>query len=463
MASVRLFEKLKNKKRLREDAETFKKTKIVKKSSYYFEKKPIYNPPFFVMRRRAMDEIYRDRDNKSKQLIRDYHLALFKASIKALNSDVIEVFSESQNRYTLNKPEYRYVRDPVVVLHDIGLILSTEGNKKYLSDEIIKKIQEQTGYHSIQVKNSYFEGGNVFYVPQKKCFLHGFDPDGHYSKTKTSYYTTPRKDYYKIDPAITNKNIDNLLKKYGIKVKALALNPKLIAEDQDDVIMHYYFHLDCFMQLIPDGRLMILNKNILSKRSQKKLTSIFGDNFIDLAYPDYQTNPMMFNFIAIPKDDSFAIISPTLPDSVIESLEKQGLQVITPETLTAGSARYNSEFAAKIVKELEKEGFIGMTPMNLATHLATNQKGYYLCNGITASALLKTTFRSADDEYKKTPIKFVYGGGGPHCLTNEVNPSSIVGYTYTLKNVGFFKPLPIFQRDANDNGLGMSIATSYHR
>lgn len=400
----------------------------VKRARLASPEKPTYNLPLMGLRRRVLSE----GDSPMRRLlVRDYHLALFRASIKALDCDVVEIEAESKS---YGSCEYPYVRDPVVVLHDKRLILSTKGNESYCSNDIIRTIKEIMPYDLMLIKSSYFEGGNVFYVPSKKVLIHGLDPGGHYgAHGSLGLMNESRKDHYKVDPVQTNQQLGKALKLYDISLCGLRLNTELMLHHAGRIHESYYYHLDCFMQILPDGRLIILNKEILSKDAQKKLLMIFGDNFIDLAYPDYLTSPVIFNFIAIPKKDSFAIIAPTLPGSVIESLTKLGLSVITPDSLDARTHRYDESLAKRVVKVLKKEGFEDPSAENLGTHLPKNTRGYFVGNGEFLSAETRDETEesygdSLDEYYSRKRISFVYGGGGPHCFTTEIISSQPMHY-----------------------------------
>lgn len=420
------------------DAESSKSNQNYKRVEYkdnFFPAKPTYSLPIIGVRKTLLSNYRVNSYNMCRQLRRDYHLALFKASIKALNCDVVEIeanasYSDYKN---ISRIDYPYVRDPAVVFHDKHLIISTYGNEKYRSKDIIKKIKKMTGYMHWSINNAYFEGGNLFYVPSLEVVLHGIHPGGHYAKkSKLEFLTSQPEDYYKVDPVQTNQRLKKILGLRGIDVLGLALHPDVLTYDNSETREHFYYHLDCFMQVMPDGRLIILNKKILSEADQLRLQHLFGDKFIDLAYPDYLTNPVIFNFIAIPNEDSFTLISPTLPDSVLEGLAKLGLSLITPESLDAEHARYDKEHAKKVAEILRSEGYVDANAVNLATHLAPNIHGYRLDNGKRLNfAKIENMGKKMSDKmdncYRKKGISFVYGGGGPHCFTTEIVPTKAIG------------------------------------
>lgn len=206
------------------------------------------------------------------------------------------------------------------------------------------------------------------------------------------------------------------------------LNPQVLAQLDTEgypIRDDFYYHLDCFMQLLPDGRLVILNKNILLNSSWMKLQILLGDRFIDLSYLEYLTQPFIFNFIAIPKDDSFALISPRLPESVTKALSNIGLKIITPDTFDPSNKYFDREFACSVAKILRDEGYLEAQYANLTTNFSENKHGY-IFNG---KVLLKTDVDKITSPqtiaafYKNAPLSFMKGYGGPHCLTIDLVPS----------------------------------------
>lgn len=129
--------------------------------------------------------------------------------------------------------------------------------------------------------------------------------------------------------------------------------------------------------------------------------------------------------VTIPRNGKFAIISLQLPKQISAGLTQLGLDVITPDTLTANKENYNPEFTENVIQELKKEGFVGMNAANLTTHLPYNDKGYYLSDGKIAPVSVRHNLNDkfpVDEFYKENPFRFEYGGGGPHCFTMELKP-----------------------------------------
>jgi hypothetical protein len=151
---------------------------------------------------------------------------------------------------------------------------------------------------------------------------------------------------------------------------------------------------------------------------------LLGDKFIDLAYPDYLTEPVILNFIVIDKENHFFLIAPSLPKSVRESLARLNLSVITPETFTLGNEYYEEDFARKVAEILKGEGYEKANAYNLATKIAKNKHGYSCNHGKTITHAELTSWNLGLSKYcEYNPISFVVGGGGPLCLTTDIVPN----------------------------------------
>jgi hypothetical protein len=189
-----------------------------------------------------------------------------------------------------------------------------------------------------------------------------------------------------------------------------------------------YYHLDCFMQLLPDGRVIILNSNILSEASQEKMYEIFGDDFIDLDYSGY--DPVLFNFISIQKNNQTYVLASNLPADIVKSLQDLGLIVITSCMLDPTSPTYHKELAEQVALRLQKDGFETATAENLTTGVLKNRNGYPVDDGTAlppderdkAYFVSSTGESSSLDECFSEDYRqngFDYGVGGPHCLTTD--------------------------------------------
>lgn len=344
-----------------------------------------------------------------------YLTALMKAIVEAIGGKVLPILeSESKGAFEGNHP---FVRDPVVILQEHNLMLHTPGNYSTGAMDIVM-LGKKFGYTAEKIMDAYFEGGNIFYYAPKKIFLHGIDPppESRYSVCYIgSRTTTPQK---------TNEVLSKILADRGISVVGLEINP--IIKAQKDVHDKYY-HLDCFMQLLPDGRLVIVNKEILSKASQEKLLEIFGSNFIDLAYSGY-LSPILFNFLSIPINDQIHLLSSFLPEEVIQALKNLQLKVITPGSVDATNPAYNRELAEKVAFKLQEEGF-DATEGNLTTSVPKKRNGYFAEDGTLIpfdeiDRLYGSNFLSLNEFFREVYLVngFNYGGGGPHCLIADIAP-----------------------------------------
>jgi hypothetical protein len=233
----------------------------------------------------------------------------------------------------------------------------------------------------VAIENSYFEGGNLIYLPEHKILLHGDTPDGYYfSPDKLSAeevcYCSP------IEPKETTRQLSKQLLPFNIRTYGLETNPIFTVRNATTKTLaaYYlrYYHLDCFMHLLPDGRLLILNKKILSDASSNMLKAILGDKLIDLAYEEYLEKPVILNLVAVTRQDSpkITLISNRLPEEIIYKLEQLNLTVITPDTLQSSSARYNQEFSYRVKKALEAAGYMLDDKHDLLSSLPIKQAGY---------------------------------------------------------------------------------------
>jgi hypothetical protein len=374
-----------------------------------------------------------------EELIESYQKLLLKETLRVVGSEVLiikdsEVSSEEP---VVKELGYPFVRDPVIALADQKLLIYTEGNIPFGALDIIAQIQEHTDYDLIQIKNAYFEGGNTIYSSRKKIFLHGLEPVGNYFEANFCH---------KMDPELTNESLKKTLAPRGISVHGLELNPIFNRRKNRIVHANYYYHLDCFMQVLPSGKILILNKNILSDASRNKMEELFGEDFIDLAYPEYLTSPILFNFIAVQKLNQIVLISSRLPESILRSLYQIDLTVITPDILDPGSLAYDGVFSSQVALLLNQEGYATATGDNLTSHVPKNIHGYYLDNGFALPPDLRDVAlgehgESLDAYYSepKNKVSFTLRCGGCHCLVSDVAPTfvehSISPVSVTTNNV----------------------------
>jgi hypothetical protein len=107
-------------------------------------------------------------------------------------------------------------------------------------------------------------------------------------------------------------------------------------------IGYYYYHLDCYMSVLPDGRLLLKDNAMLSEATRGRLTEVFGEaHIIDLAWEE----DCVFNLLPLttPKGEG-VILGPDLPEAVFLKLpEDLQAQWVSPSTYDrTSSARYDS-------------------------------------------------------------------------------------------------------------------------
>ncbi len=197
---------------------------------------------------------------------------------------------------------------------------------------------------------SYFEGGNVF-IDGGTLFHMPSTPGGFYSKNLEF-----------------EGGLSDQVKPLGLKVVNLNLNLcgfGLSDLGKKDIKTRVLYHLDCFMSVLPDGRCVISNLNLLDHDSQEKLRSHFGDRLIDLYLGNrhsvrlnFEDQVLNIQSIVNPKTGEICLVTDQVSDDVISKLqEKTGCRVITPKTLDPDSRFYNKSFSQAVHKKLVDYGF----------------------------------------------------------------------------------------------------------
>jgi N-dimethylarginine dimethylaminohydrolase len=390
------------------------------------EQADIQKKPVFGMRAKKLNKQSlgnpEEKEYSSRlasQLIVYYQHALLKATLEAVGGKVIFIPDLAGQT---NTPQFSFVRDPVVILTDENLMLCTKDNFDYGAMDILVQGRKM-GFTAEKINHAYIEGGNVFYSSKRKVLLHGMHPTGHYLSDYSDYD-------YKIEPIQTNEALSRKLSSRGIEVVGLALNPFIRSNPR---LHNAYYHLDCFMQLLPDGRAVILNSNILSEASQDKMYEIFDEDFIDLAYSGY--DPVLFNFISIQINNQTSVLASNLPACIVESLQDLGLIVITSCMLDPTSLTYHKELAEQVAFILQKDGFEKVTADNLITRIPQNINGYPIDDGtvlppderdkayvVSSTGEISSLDMSFSDDFQENG--FNYGVGGPHCLTTDLAANS---------------------------------------
>lgn len=356
-----------------------------------------------------------DPNRLFSELVLIYHHAVLKALLTCFGTEVIAIENGKPPKH---KNCHIFVRDPVLIFNDLNLMFFTEGNKPFGAMDIVAE-GEKRGYKAEEIADAYFEEGNTLYSTTQKVLFHGLQPGGHY--------------FLKVNTLQTTQKLKEKLASHGIAVYGLKLNSNLFKNVRGlEIVTQHYYHLDCFMQLLPNGRLVILNQKLLSKESIAKLKEIFGKDFVDLAYADYLAKPVLFNFFALQNDNKIIVISPELPASLLKFLRDLDLVVITPNMLDARDPNYDSKLSEKVAKELQKEGYTTASTGNLAIHLPANDNGYPVDDGRSFSPfLLNMGDEHGRDKVDKVycchKISFTYGSvaGGPHCVIADILPNVV--------------------------------------
>ena len=257
-----------------------------------------------------------------------------------------------------------YIRDHFIVSALDPLIIKSEKTKNVNS--IIPSIKSSLPacYKALTTKAS-FVGGNILQVR----------PDG--LELNTVYYgnygNEKGRDIFTLSmfkglPSTLGANefIDELNeRKVKSKSDALARTTfKILAlnnqgsESVQKTWNQYYYHLDCFMTFIPNGKVIILNKNMLKPGSYSDLVSTLGEeNIIDLKY-DYLRQPVTFNLVVIPLEEKqFLLFGPSLPEEILSKLESHGYYLLTPESLNSAHFRFNAELARQVSETLQAAGW----------------------------------------------------------------------------------------------------------
>jgi hypothetical protein len=119
----------------------------------------------------------------------------------------------------------------------------------------------------------------------------------------------------------------------------------------------YYYHLDCFIHWVPNGDIIILNKEMLSEQSQILLEKHKHPNarIIDLAYKDYIEKPVILNLLSV-KDSAGndILFSSKLPIEIRRSLSQYGYTLITPDSFYPESEDYFKELAETVWDAFEE-------------------------------------------------------------------------------------------------------------
>ena len=172
------------------------------------------------------------------------------------------------------------------------------------------------------------------------------------------------------------------------------------------------------MHLLTDGRLIILNKKMLSSESSKQLEDIFGNKFIDLNYEDYMSSPCLMNLLGVPSGLGTKYISTPLPGKVLAALKKHSVDVITAEMLDSRSVIFDPDLATHVSFFLTRNGFLNVDSKKLLQVIPKNKNPLYYDDGKPIPSSVYEQYYIS--RYPTNFFTFEYYKGGPHCLTLEV-------------------------------------------
>ena len=298
-------------------------------------------------------------------------------------------------------------RDPVVIFPDKKKILCTtsgDEGRAIIQQNIYTEINRRDSDYEVIETDAYFEGGNVFYLRGNKennmLLLHGNNAEGHYKMSQESYEHQPN---------IQTEKLSNSLKDLNIKVLGIDLSSRVLLKQL--FVAYNAYHLDCFMQAMPDGRLLVLNKEIISETSWNNLSNELGEKLVDLKYDDYLSCPVKLNFVTIPTKDTFYVVSGNLPSALFMKLQELGYIPITRELFLPSSVFFHEGLNDALMKNMRAIGFQGNFPaMSL---LSENDRPEELVKLLLSSNIY-------DDPFD------VDGHGGLHCLTLDVPNLGVV-------------------------------------
>ena len=137
--------------------------------------------------------------------------------------------------------------------------------------------------------------------------------------------------------------------------KALGLQYIVLRLNSKHLMTHVqlaYYHLDMFVTYLPDERLLITNKYILSKELFKCLQEVFGEKIIDLSLPDYMPTNINILPVKISATESVLIMDSQLDyiESMIET--ETGCRVVSKNCFNPGHHRYAASDTDEISLEI---------------------------------------------------------------------------------------------------------------
>lgn len=365
-------------------------------------------------------------NNKHREPADQYQVSLLAAVIRTSGGEVVEVTGSLK---PTQRHGDRWLRDMVTLLPDRKqVLLSSKGcsTRAAMQRSLMAHLQTIDPTYRMLEVDVYFEGGHLFYLPGQNILLHGNNLGGHYYQSTGHYLEYP--------PIEQTQKLAERLAVEDIRVIGIELSDIVKTQLHDNTTLgDFVYHLDCFMQLMPNGRMLILNSAILSAESLAQLHEILGDRLIDLGYEDYLTTPTLLNFITVPYQNEVRIISHSLPQAVCDRLASLGYtQLITNQTLLPSSNGYHAEFAQATCRAMKGMGYT----KKLDNHsLLCNPQQENSGASVLSTLLGEDAFESLNPGYS----------GGIHCLTLEVPdgaPTAIFTYEGNLQDTApaFYLP-----------------------
>jgi N-dimethylarginine dimethylaminohydrolase len=340
-----------------------------------------------------------------------YRMHLRTALLKALGANTVAVGLPKKklltSSFTGHVRDITFAQDSLLILPDKKLCLTPQ----LLADEggaLFKKIPSDYHYHLRKVDGCHFEGGNLIYAPERLAVLQGWYPAGYHKTAYQALHLTHMESYTVLRKVLLHEGVE--------------LVPVLLKNSVDT---GRYYHLDTYMQRLPDGRLLLLSKNMLKPESYKALKDYWGEDLIDLNYEAYNITPCMLNFTCVPNKEagSYYLVSHELPQVLYDqiriinkkSTKRIKLTWVTPQSITHDSGKYCSDLAGQVAEYMQRYGYLSATAKSLGSRLPKNcyYKQEYQCIKKKVNTRVSNAF---DDLLVEHGMAFHHGDAGIHCL-----------------------------------------------
>jgi hypothetical protein len=292
-------------------------------------------------------------------------IRVFNATIKALADDKTIEFDSQE-------PQFRFAQDMCLVL-DKEKVLIFPNNPKIpanLQDDIKNYFEEQE-YEVLRI-NSYFEGGNIIRV--NNTIFHGNYPVGDYvgsgpgSEEVREYneFIAEMRTIASHNPKLENLRFEelNLGSEFQPGIEFAKQWPVydgkfrlyLPEEKHRNEVLNsttykvfsawrqFYYHLDCFLSVSPEGKLFILNEKILSDISLSKLREAAGSEveLINFAYESYLDSPIILNLAFFKgMQGDIRVVAPDFTGDMLALIKNHYRFVITPAVIKENKALQN--------------------------------------------------------------------------------------------------------------------------